>query len=370
MTDISLLTIAPIIYKFAKDALIKDNDHYYGLQFNCYYGSIKTDRFPAFDYEDDLFVVQRVNENTSQWWIKAFEPEKKYWGGTSNLPDGGTHTLDCLFRASLFHDCGYSKAEAISKATGIPVRDLLAFFDDCFKILSEGYGAKKAVTKPVHWFLRSGGYLYHQIMKLFAVIVLALTIATGCYSVRVQMLDDPPEVHWTGPFSFDTTNKLDTTTNLPGHSQNDSAPTNEYISIPSVPNQPVTPEVPPIAFQIESFGSPNCSKAKEVSEAQIKDLKISKNGLTYRWVAGGCEKLGASSASDYSQTLAVAGYGDGKTFKAAKFDWISTDRLTRSFENIYDHYNGFDPDKFFSAKHRCFFIMSKDGKKRTNILTD
>ena len=61
---------------------------------------------------------------------------------------------------------------------------------------------------------------------------------------------------------------------------------------------------------------------------------------------------------------------DGKTFKAAKFDWISTSRTSRSFENIYDHYNGFDPDKFFSAKHRCFFIMSKDGKRRTNVLVD
>lgn len=132
----------------------------------------------------------------------------------------------------------------------------------------------------------------------------------------------------------------------------------------------VQPEAPSETIKIDSFGSPNTSKATEDPNAQIKDLKLNKDGLSYRWAKGGCENLGASSKGDYSQTIAVAGYGDGKTFKCAKFDWISTSRTSRSFENIYDHYNGFDPDAFFKAPHRCFFIMGADGKRRTNILTD
>lgn len=145
----------------------------------------------------------------------------------------------------------------------------------------------------------------------------------------------------------------------------------------TIPEQEIKPETPEVqqeaqseSIKIDSFGSPNTSKATEDPNAQIKDLKLNKDGLSYKWAKGGCENLGASSKGDYSQTLAVAGYGDGKTFKAAKFDWISTSRTSRSFENIHEHYNGFDPDAFFSAKHRCFFIMSKDGKRRTNILTD
>ncbi len=359
--------IVPVVYKVLKE----DANHFYGNQFIVDYGVIRTTHFKAFDYEDEFLVVERVDDERSHWWIKNFEPETKIWDGSSLALDKGKIwflDFDALFRASMAHDVIYERAEAISKATGIPVKKILAFADDCLKILAEGYGASPKMTTPLHKILRFGGNMFHQIKKLIGIFL--VTLLCGCYSIQTEIESPVPEIHWTGPFSFDTTNKLDTTANLPGHSQNDSAPTNEYISIPSVPNQPVTPEVPPIAFQIESFGSPNCSKAKEVSEAQIKDLKISKNGLTYRWATGGCEKLGASSASDYSQTLAVAGYGDGKTFKAAKFDWISTSRTSRSFENIYDHYNGFDPDKFFSAKHRCFFIMSKDGKKRTNILTD
>lgn len=146
-------------------------------------------------------------------------------------------------------------------------------------------------------------------------------------------------------------------------------------STPSESNSTIVPETEDTneiseAIKIVSFGSPNCSKATEDPNAQIKDLKIDKNGLSYRWAKGGCENLGATSKSDYSHTLAVAGYGDGKTFRCSKFDWISTSRTTRSFENIYDGYNGFDAGAFFHAQKRCFFIMSKDGKRRTNILTD
>lgn len=122
-----------------------------------------------------------------------------------------------------------------------------------------------------------------------------------------------------------------------------------------------------VEVTIKSFGSPNCSNAKEDPNTQIKDLKISSNGLSYQWAKGNLRNWGIQNDHDAS-ALAVAGYGDGRVFKCSKFDWISSDRLTRSFENIEDHYNGFDPQAFHQAKHRCFFIMSKDGSKRTNIL--
>lgn len=194
--------LAPIIYKLAKDAYESDHDHWYGLTYNVCYGKVTTKRFKAFDYEDDLFLVEKVNEDTSIWWIKAFEPETHYWDGTSNLPDRGTKSLDALLRASLFHDCGYAKVEDISKATGIPEKDLLAFFDDCFKLLSEGYGASKKVTNPIYQVLRLGGSLYHKIMKLLALLTF-LTLFQGCYSVQTHFEDPtPPEIHFTGPFTL------------------------------------------------------------------------------------------------------------------------------------------------------------------------
>lgn len=199
MTTITLSTIAPIVYELAKNALSADTNHFYGLVYSVDYGIIETERFKAFDYEDDLFLVQKVDEDRAHWWLKNFSPETHYWDGTSNLPDKGTKSLDALFRASVFHDCGYSKAKAISEATGIPEEVLLAFFDDCFKILAEGYGASKKVTNPIYQALRIGGSIYHKIRRLLAVLLFVTLLASGCYTVKTKMESPPPDIEWTEP---------------------------------------------------------------------------------------------------------------------------------------------------------------------------
>lgn len=133
---------------------------------------------------------------------------------------------------------------------------------------------------------------------------------------------------------------------------------------------PTEPEKPTSSttIQYKSFGSPNCAKCVEDPNTQIKDLKFSKSKLTYKWAKGSLKNWGIKNDHDAS-ALAIGGYYDGKEWKFGKFDWTSTDRLSRGFENIYDGYNGFDGKAWDSAKSRGFFIMSKDGKKRTNILT-
>ena len=150
----------------------------------------------------------------------------------------------------------------------------------------------------------------------------------------------------------------------------DSKPSGgESTAIPETETKPTEPEKPSGGITIVSFGSPNCSKATEDPNTQIKDLKMSKSGLSYKWAKGDLSNWGIKNKHD-AAALAVAGYGDGKKFRCAKFDWISSDRLTRDFANINDGYNGFKSADFHSASKRCFFIMSADGKRRTNILTD
>lgn len=197
--------ITPVLYKLAKDAVEADHDHYYGLVGTVDYGRIQTTRFPAFSYKDEVWLIEKVNDDTMHFWLQGFEPESKLWDGTSNLPDGGTKSLDCLFRASLFHDCFYAKVEDISKATGIPESKLLAFADDVLKLLAEGYGASKKVTNPVYQALRLGGSLYHKVMKLFAIALVLLTM--GCYSVKTTLLDPPPDFTFTGPFTKEQLNE-------------------------------------------------------------------------------------------------------------------------------------------------------------------
>ena len=110
-------------------------------------------------------------------------------------------------------------------------------------------------------------------------------------------------------------------------------------------------------------------KAKPVDGVEIANLKVSSDGMSYSWKSGGCEKLGAEDRSDASQTLACLFCKIGGTWKGGKFDWISTSRKSRSFENIRGGYHGWDASAISKAEAYAFVIVSKDGKRRTNVIT-
>ena len=118
-----------------------------------------------------------------------------------------------------------------------------------------------------------------------------------------------------------------------------------------------------------SYGRVDGSKAVESEEARIGSFRMSKNGMSYRWEKGGCEALGAKDRSDYSRTLACAFYFDetANAWVGGKFDFVSTSRTTRSWNNVNDGYRGWKPEKFWAAKRHAFCILSVDGKKRTNL---
>lgn len=120
------------------------------------------------------------------------------------------------------------------------------------------------------------------------------------------------------------------------------------------------------------FGGFKAKDPQEVAGCRIGNLKVGKDGLSYKWLEGGCEKLGASSREDYSQTVACAFYWDEKTQRwvGGKFDWISTSRTSRSFKNIKEGYGGWDSAAFFAAGKHGFCVVSKDGRKRSNFIED
>ena len=134
---------------------------------------------------------------------------------------------------------------------------------------------------------------------------------------------------------------------------------------PSAPSSP--PSAPRLVFRYGSFDG---GKAAESASARIRSLKLSSSGLSYAWESGGCEDLGAASATDYSQTLACAFHWSDReqAWIGGKFDWISSSRTTRDWKNIRDRYNGWDPDAFFGSSRVAFCIVSKDGRRRTNLI--
>lgn len=135
---------------------------------------------------------------------------------------------------------------------------------------------------------------------------------------------------------------------------------------PSTPSQPAASQddsgVPKLNW---CWGGFNGSKAVENTKAQIKNLKVSNDGMSYAWAKGGCEALGAKSSTDCDNTLACLFLADGR---GGKFDWISTSRTTRDFKNIHGSYNGWSSSAFKSAKTVWFCICSRDGKQRTNLI--
>lgn len=116
------------------------------------------------------------------------------------------------------------------------------------------------------------------------------------------------------------------------------------------------------------FSAPN---AVEDPNCQIANLNINgTKGLSYNWIPGKTMAVWGESSPTDCIGIACAGWYDesAKTWKVGKFDWISSSRQTRDFKNISTHYNGWEPDKFFAAKQKCFFIVLKNGTKRTNVL--
>lgn len=123
-------------------------------------------------------------------------------------------------------------------------------------------------------------------------------------------------------------------------------------------------------FVIASFGHPSVVGAKEDPAAQISSFRMSgRSGCSwsYKTDVGAAWGVG----KDTIGLITVAGYlrSDGQ-WVCGKFDWARPSNRTRDFKNINDHYNGWDPEAFYAAKKHCFFLMSENGKKRTNIITD
>lgn len=138
-------------------------------------------------------------------------------------------------------------------------------------------------------------------------------------------------------------------------------------SKPTVPSKPNTSDASKFAELDFCWGGFNGKGATQASNAQIADLKVG-SGLSYRWVSGGCEALGAPNRTDAGYTLACLFCKiDGK-WKGGKFDWISTSRTTRDFKNISSGYNGWDKNAISKATAYRFVIISRDGKRRTNVI--
>lgn len=132
-------------------------------------------------------------------------------------------------------------------------------------------------------------------------------------------------------------------------------------------DSPSSPSSPVLLFRYGGFDG---SRAVEDQATWIEAFRFTSTGMSYQWASSSLRPWGLEDTE--AGALACAFYWSDKEQKwiGGKFDWISTSRTSRSWENIRGRYNGWDPDAFFSAKRHAFCIVSRDGKRRTNLLTD
>ena len=110
-------------------------------------------------------------------------------------------------------------------------------------------------------------------------------------------------------------------------------------------------------------------KAVRAPGAEIGSLKVTANGLSYKWLSGGCEDLDRScSHSNPCCTCALFCRVNG-TWIGGKFDHISTDRRTRDFANIRSGHGGWIPAALSRADAFAFVILDDKAKRRTNVIT-
>ena len=118
------------------------------------------------------------------------------------------------------------------------------------------------------------------------------------------------------------------------------------------------------------YGGFNGNGAVEDPEVQIGNFKMDSKKMSYKWTKNDMAKWGYVHTD--AKALACAFFYDevSKKYLGGKWEWISSSRTSREWKNIYDGYNGWRADKFFAAKKHGFCIISSDGKKRTNFITD
>ncbi|MBR3084947.1 MAG: hypothetical protein IKH04_00945 [Kiritimatiellae bacterium] len=115
------------------------------------------------------------------------------------------------------------------------------------------------------------------------------------------------------------------------------------------------------------YGRFDGSKAA-LSSARIAGLRVTADGLSYKWTAGGCEDLDrACSHVKPCCTCALFCRVNGKWI-GGKFDHISTDRRTRDFANIRESYGGWDPSALRAADAYAFVILDDGARRRTNVI--
>lgn len=119
-----------------------------------------------------------------------------------------------------------------------------------------------------------------------------------------------------------------------------------------------------------TMGGFNGAAAVYDPNVQITNLVMSANRMSYSWVTpAGFAAWGSSDPHDSSRSLVCAFVKDSAgRWVGGKFDWISTDRLFRDLDHLYN-YNGWTLANIPNPTEICFVFVEWQGQnRRSNVL--
>lgn len=294
--------------------------------------------------------------------------------------DGATFAPDTIKGAkqgAAVHDPGYCEMDDIAKAwsvhpyapgmgwgrdylsirfsKGSPTwtrADVRQMFDDIFGDIMVEAGAGWFAT-AYHNTVRLFGGLFHDIKKKRSAVVF-LTVSSlllaGCFTPAdvADWIEGLPE-----PVKLPPVESPSVPTN---------APAIPPVVVPPVVN---TADAVPYNTLVWKIGRTQPAVSAPAVTATIRAGKISASQLTFSWTdAKDAGKALGSSTHDPAELRAYVFFGGEGGF----FDWCSVTRSERDFNNITGTFAGWD-NVNRSRRPVTFFIGSKDGRSRTNIIS-
>ena len=114
-----------------------------------------------------------------------------------------------------------------------------------------------------------------------------------------------------------------------------------------------------------TFGGENGSRAVQ-SGVVVTGLSLGRTSMSFRYVKN-LSAWGRSNGQIADYACFFVQKSDG-SWVGGKFDWISSSRTSRDFENVFDGYAGWSLAGVPNPCNAAFVIVSGDCKRRSNVI--
>lgn len=148
----------------------------------------------------------------------------------------------------------------------------------------------------------------------------------------------------------------------------ESVPPSADMTVPEADPEPVADDEVDYAALQWTCGGFAGGSAERCNGVAIADLRISASGLSYRYAQGDLTAISPANSHENADCIAALFCRVAGVWQGGKFDWISSDRLTRDWHNVRGGYKGWTGELLDSADAFAFVIVSGDGRRRTNII--